>query len=107
MSGCIVELERLRYTPAGVPALNFRLEHNSEQWEADQLRRVECELPAVVIGTQAHLLAASRPGERIRVQGFIAARSLKSRQPVLHVTDIEFLIGNTNGIQTEIQERSP
>lgn len=65
------------------------------------MRRVECEVACVALGTSAGLLAAAKLGDRLRVQGFLAARSLKSRATVLHVKEIEFQEGNENGIQTE------
>jgi primosomal replication protein N len=33
-------------------------------------------------------------GETVRAVGFLAARSAKSKQPVLHMTEIELLEGN-------------
>ena len=101
-SGQLLELETLRHTPAGIPALNFRMAHTSEQEEAGSKRRVECELAAVALGPTARLLMAATPGQMVHVKGFLAARSLKSRTPVLHVKEIEFFQGNSNGIQTKI-----
>jgi primosomal replication protein N len=36
---CIAELDSLRYTPAGLPALNLQLQHESEIVEAGQTRQ--------------------------------------------------------------------
>ncbi|MBS0323032.1 MAG: primosomal replication protein N [Proteobacteria bacterium] len=96
----MLERGALRYTPAGLPVIDFRFEHRSEQAEAGVMRRVECEMACVALGANAHLLADSKPGDGMRISGFLAARSLKSRSPVLHVTTIEFLEGNPNGFQT-------
>ncbi len=89
----MLELESLRYTPAGIAALNFRVTHASEQSEAGSKRRVECEMPAIALGPTALLLAGAKPGDCVRLGGFLAAKSLKSRTPVLHVNEIEFLEG--------------
>lgn len=105
LSGQLLERGTLRYTPAGVPVVEFRLGHMSEQMEAGASRRVECEMACVALGTPAQLLMAMQPGGAMRVTGFLAAKSLKSRQPTLHVNEIEFLEGNENGIQTERQDR--
>jgi primosomal replication protein N len=91
----------LRYTPAGVPAIEFRLGHESEQIEAEKPRRVECEMACIALGTAALLLKDAASGDQVELTGFLAAKSVKSRSPVLHVTNIEFLEGNENGIQTE------
>jgi primosomal replication protein N len=34
------------------------------------------------------------PGTALRVSGFLAAKSLRSRSPVVHLNKIEFLEGN-------------
>ena len=88
----------LRYTPAGIPALNFRIAHASEQFEAGGMRAVECEMAALALGQTALLLAGAKPGDGLRLSGFLAAKSLKSRTPVLHVNEIEFLEGMNHGI---------
>ena len=81
--------------------IEFRLGHESRQTEADAPRRVECELSCVSVGQAALVLKGAAPGTGLRVTGFLAARSAKSRTPVLHVNTIEFVEGNENGFQTE------
>ncbi|WP_230976364.1 primosomal replication protein N [Pseudothauera nasutitermitis] len=90
----LAELQPLRRTPAGVPVLNCVLAHESEQIEADRPRAVSVELQAVAVGELAGMLAAAAPGMRIRATGFMAAKSLRSRAPVMHLNKIEFLEGN-------------
>lgn len=85
----VVRIEPLRYTPAGIPLLNFVLHHTSEQIEAGLKRKVECEVNAVAIGD----LASSpqiKIGKRVKVSGFLAKRSMKSTQLVMHVNQIAF-----------------
>lgn len=94
----LVELQPLRMTPAGVPVVECLLAHRSRQWEAEVEREVSCELRAVVMGNQARLIAAASPGAQLKVVGFIAARSFKSRSPVLHVNTVEFLEGINHGL---------
>jgi len=93
IAGSIIELALLRHTPAGVPVLNFRIGHASEQIEAGLARKVECELLAVALGQNAQLMQGARPGEEVTLTGFLAAKSAKSKQPVLHVEQIEFKEG--------------
>ena len=88
----------MRRTPAGIPVLEFSLAHESIQMESEVERKVHCEMNCVVIGNQAQLLAAVKPGDELKVSGFLAARSLKRRMPILHVNTIEFVEGNKNGI---------
>ena len=101
VSGTLLERGRLRYTPAGVPAIELRFGHESEQIEAEKPRRVECEIACIALGSAALLLKDAAPGDAMELTGFLAAKSVKSRSPVLHVTNIEFLEGNENGFQTQ------
>jgi primosomal replication protein N len=48
---------------------------------------------AVAFETQAKLLAGRPLGSSVRVEGFLGAKSRKSRRLVLHVTNIEFIEG--------------
>jgi primosomal replication protein N len=101
LSGRLLERGALRHTPAGVAVVEFRLGHVSQQIEAGTPRRVECEMRCVVLGPMANLLADSKPGDGLKIGGFLAARSLKNPAPVLHVNTLEFFEGNQNGFQTE------
>jgi len=93
VSGRLMELDALRYTPAGVPMLKFRLQHESEQGEAGGARKVSCEIAAVAFEREARLLAAAKPGSNVKVSGFLAAKSRSSRALVLHATEIEYKEG--------------
>jgi primosomal replication protein N len=71
--------------------------HDSEQIEAGGQRRVECEVPAVALGDPARWIQQATPGMTVRLNGFLAARSKNAKQPLLHITTIEFEEGNSNG----------
>lgn len=85
----MAQSEPLRYTPAGIPLLSVVLRHMSEQVEAGMKRRVECEVNAVVLGDLA--LQGLKIGAQIIAQGFLARRSLKSTQLVMHINHIEYV----------------
>jgi primosomal replication protein N len=87
----------LRYTPAGVPVSEGRLQHNSSQIESGAERLVEVEIAVVALGENARWLQAAPLGGMVKLTGFLAAKSLTSRMPVLHVNTLEFLEGNENG----------
>ena len=88
-----MQLGALRYTPAGMPAVEFKLAHESEQEEAGGKRKVQAELGAVAFDSQARLMAGAKLGVQAKFQGFLAAKSKRSQRLVLHVTNIEFLEG--------------
>ena len=76
----------MRYTPAGMPALNLRLEHESQVSEAGGQRTVKVAVKAVAFGTLAERLAKQAIGSVWRFSGFLAnARQGKSL--VFHIQD--------------------
>jgi primosomal replication protein N len=86
LSACIAELDALRYTPAGIPALNLRLEHESETQEAGQPRQIKVAVKAVAFGTLAERLVQQPLGSVWRFGGFLGnARHGKSI--VLHIQE--------------------
>jgi primosomal replication protein N len=79
----------LRFTPAGVPALDFELAHESTQVEAGGERRVACELAAVALGPVATKIAGVEPGAEIRCTGFLARRYRTGVTIALHVNEFD------------------
>ncbi|MCZ4053192.1 primosomal replication protein N [Oxalobacter sp. OxGP1] len=82
----IIEREAVRYTPAGIPVIATRLWHRSQQWEAEIGRNVEFEIPAIVIGDISESFAKLETGPFYHFTGFLAAKSLKSRNLLFHIT---------------------
>ena len=72
LTACIAELEALRYTPAGIPALNVKLEHASSVTEAGQERQVKAAVKAVALGAMAERLAKQATGSVWKFTGFVA-----------------------------------
>ena len=87
----------MRYTPAGVPVSEGRLQHSSAQIESGVKRLVELEIAVLALGESARWLQAAPLGGAVKITGFLAAKSRTSKMPVLHVNSIEFLEGNENG----------
>jgi primosomal replication protein N len=88
-----VELGALRYTPSGVPAIEFRIAHESDQGEAGGTRKVQAEVGAIAFDAQARLLSKTSLGTAALFKGFLASKSKRSKRLVLHVTNIEFSEG--------------
>ena len=87
LSGVVISLQPIRYTPAGIPLLSFLLQHASEQIEAGLKRKVECEVNAVALGELAK--TNIQLGSSVKAKGFLAKRSAKSTQLVLHILAIQ------------------
>ncbi len=67
------------------------MRHVSEQMEAEIRRQVECEMTVVAIGDIANKAKAVEVGSQVKLAGFIAKRSLKSSQLVLHLNALEII----------------
>lgn len=89
LSGTVTAIEALRHTPAGLPLLSFVIHHVSENIEAGLKRKVECEINAVIIGDLAK--ANIQLGSQVKVAGFIAKRSIKSSQLVMHIQKLALI----------------
>lgn len=96
ISGRLLAREPLRYTPAGIPVCTGILEHQSEQLEDGETRRVECEVPLLALGEPAKWLAAASISLDMSLTGFIAAKSKQRKTLIFHVQSIEFLEGKKN-----------
>lgn len=94
LSAKVIELKALRYTPAGLPAVDVLLEHESTVTEAGHARKVRVELRAVVIGELAHDLAAVELGSTHEIAGFLAAQR-NGRGVVLHITELHPFVLNS------------
>jgi primosomal replication protein N len=85
LSARVLECEPLRHTPAGLPALEMLLAHESKVIEAGQTRRVELTISAVALGDLALLLAETALGSELHVQGFLAPTRKDSIKLKLHL----------------------
>ena len=91
LSGEVTSLESLRYTPAGIPIVSFRLRHTSIQDEAGMKRQADCEVPVVAMAEMANKAKTLPVGDSIKVLGFLTKKSLKNDRLVLHVTKLDQL----------------
>ena len=79
----------LRYTPAGMPAIDCSLLHQSVQAEAGGERKVDCELFAVAFGDVARELAVRPVGSALSCEGFLARRYRTGVTVALHITHLD------------------
>ena len=84
----VAELGALRFTPAGLPALDLRLEHESKVLEAGKPRQVKAALKAVAFGAVAERLATQALGSLWRFRGFLTTPGT-AKHPVLHIQDFQ------------------
>jgi len=88
LSARIVQAGGLRYTPAGLPALDFSLEHESEITQAGQPRQVKTGIRAVAFGTLAETLGRQPIGSVWTFTGFLATPR-NGKHAVLHIQQFQ------------------
>ena len=87
LSAQLVERGALRYTPAGLPALDLSLKHESEVSEDGQPRKVSLEMRALAIGEVTQAVATLALGSTGLFGGFLAA-ARNGRGLRFHVTSV-------------------
>ncbi|PUE62637.1 primosomal replication protein N [Limnohabitans sp. 2KL-17] len=88
LTACIAEQNALRYTPAGLPALDLILEHASEIQEAGQARKVQLKLRALAFGSLAEALVKQAVGSVWTFKGFLATPR-QGKSVVLHIQEFQ------------------
>ena len=94
LTGTVLEVSPLRYSPTNIPHRRWLLEHRSKQLEAGRLRQIICQIAVQFSGEVfAEICDPVRPGARVSVQGFLARTSHKSlpTQLVFHGQTVKIL----------------
>ena len=87
--GLLAEVEPLRASPGGVAIAQALLHHESWQMPGGQRQKAEADVALKASHAMASRLAACRAGQAVRVAGFLARPSIRSRQLVLWITELE------------------
>jgi len=88
LAAALVERGAVRYTPAGLPALDLLLKHESEVSEDGVPRKVSLEVKAVAIGAITRPIGAMALGNSASFAGFLGS-TRNGRGLVLHVTALD------------------
>jgi primosomal replication protein N len=84
LGGEIVNLEPLRYSPAGIPIARATLKHQSKQ--SGQL--MQCELTVAAQGENAQKLAGLKPGSQVKLTGSITRAGTNSRYLLMWIEQL-------------------
>jgi len=84
----VQELGLVRYTPAGLTALDMCLKHESQVQEAGSLRKVSMEIKAVAIGEVSKRIQALGIGGMARFTGFLTNQR-NGRGMIFHITELD------------------
>ncbi len=84
----LVERGALRYTPAGLPAVDLSLKHESSVTQDGQPRQVSVEIKARAIGAITERLTGMEMGSTHGFAGFLGSQR-NGRGVVFHVTELD------------------
>jgi primosomal replication protein N len=84
----LVERGALRTTPAGLPALDLGLKHESTVTQEGQPRKVSFEIAARAVGGITQRLAGLEIGSQHGFSGFLGARR-NGRGVLFHITELD------------------
>ena len=88
LAATLAERAVLRYTPAGLPALDLSLRHESEVTEDGKPRKVSMEMRAVAIGAVTQSLTPLALGSAALYGGFLTS-TRNGRGLLFHITSVE------------------
>lgn len=88
LSAVIAEVKSLRFTPAGLPALDLLLDHESLVHEAGIERNVKAAVKAVAFGAMAERLARQPLGSTWVFSGFLGT-TRNAKGVALHIQAFE------------------
>ncbi len=86
LTAAVVQVQGLRYTPAGIPVINLVLEHESVITELDTPRTVKLQIKAVAFGALAEVLARQGLETVCEFHGFLA-NARNGKGTAFHIQD--------------------
>jgi len=88
LTACVIERGALRYTPAGLPALDLSLRHESQVTQDGLPRQVSMEIKARAVGDITGTLSRIELGSTHGFVGFLGSQR-NGRGIVFHVTELD------------------
>jgi primosomal replication protein N len=86
LTACLVEISSLRYTPAGLPALNFSLTSDTQVQDMHTTRQVKVSLNAIAIGHLAESIGKQALGSVWKFTGYLGA-ARQGKSIVFHIQE--------------------
>lgn len=87
LTASLAERGMTRYTPAGLPALDLRLDHCGELTHEGSVRKITMQLRGLAVGSMVPPVAALELGQQRIFGGFLAA-ARNGRGLLFHLTDL-------------------
>jgi primosomal replication protein N len=87
LSAAVTERSALRYTPAGLPALDLVLDHESTVSQEGHSRKVALQVRALAMGSTSEQVSQLPLGVLTEFVGFLAP-SRNGRGLIYHITEV-------------------
>jgi primosomal replication protein N len=84
ITGQVLELSPVRYTPAGIAVSEFLINSESEEVEAGQSRKVALQISVIAMGDLVQMASRLQLGTNIQIRGFLAPMRKDSPRFRLH-----------------------
>ena len=88
LSATLAEKAAMRFTPAGLPALDLVLAHEPQLLHEGQVRKVSMQLKALAVGSTVAAVTPLTLGAEARYAGFLAP-ARNGRGLLFHITDVQ------------------
>ncbi len=100
LQATLVQRLAMRYTPAGLPALDLSRAHSSTVSEDGQARQVSFEMRAVAIGAVTRLLQPLPLGSTGLFAGFLTSQR-NGRGLSFHITEVDAVVAPEPPAETD------
>jgi primosomal replication protein N len=88
LGATLAERGAMRFTPAGLPALDLVLAHEAEVLHEGQVRKVSMQLKALAVGSTVAAVMPLALGSAAVYGGFLAP-ARNGRGLLFHITDVQ------------------
>ena len=88
LSAKLAERGALRFTPAGLPALDLLLDYDAEVVHEGQVRKVSMQLKAIAVGSMVAAVTPLALGSAACYAGFLAP-ARNGRGLLFHITEVQ------------------
>ena len=83
----LLEHKLLRYTPAGIPALDMLLEHEADSKDGHD---ATIQVQAAAFGMNAEVIAKTELGSQLKIDGFLR-HSAKSKKIIIQINTFDII----------------
>ena len=96
LSGVLIQLSVLRYTPAGVAVVTVEIDHTSQVMQAGSPRAVAFNLEATALDDAAITVSQLQLGQQYSFKGFWAPAHYRTKRLGFHILQVHHSLDTQN-----------